>query len=75
LGRDRSAGPDQHSTVLIDGEPFRIDDFSFQIVEICVIEIESTLESTVRQPLLTLQQLKDLGQECIKRHHGSFTGA
>jgi hypothetical protein len=75
LGRDCSASPDQHFTVLIDGEPFRIDDFSFQIVEVRVIEIESALEGTVRQPLLTLQQLKDLGQEFIKRHHGSFTGA
>jgi hypothetical protein len=55
LGRVCRASPDQHFTVLIDGESFRVDDFSLQIVEVRVIEIESALEGTVRQPLLTLQ--------------------
>ncbi len=72
-GRDCSASPDQHFTVLIDGEPFCIDDFSFQILEVRVIEVEPSLEGPVREPLVALQQFEDLGQELVKRHYGSFT--
>src|SRR5438132_9529421 len=68
LRRRRAPSPDQDSALLITGQLFGHDDFVFQVFEVIVVQVEPTLEGSVRHPPLTLEQVKHLGQELVKGH-------
>src|SRR5215510_9285555 len=67
-------GPNQDSAVLIEGQAFGVAEFVLQIIQVGVVQAKSPLESPVRNALLTLQDLNDLGQDLFKGHcHPSAT--
>src|SRR5262249_2042554 len=60
--------PDQHGTVLIHSELLGLDDLSFKVFEIVLVEVEAALQRPIRHPPVAPQQVKHLGQELVKRH-------
>ncbi len=60
--------PDQDSAVLIKGQVFGIDEFFLQIVQVGVVQCKPPFERPIRDTLLALQHLDDLGQDLFKSH-------
>src|SRR5215467_14230277 len=67
-GHRRIPGPDQHSASLVHGELFGLDDFSFEVFEVVLVEVEAALERPIRHPPVAPQQVKHPGQDLVKRH-------
>jgi hypothetical protein len=56
----RAARPDQHVTVLVDGDALGLDELGFQVLQVLVVEIEAAFERTIGDPPLALEQLEHL---------------
>jgi hypothetical protein len=59
--------PNETSSFVIDNW-VNIEDFVLQIVEIVVIEVKSSFESTIRYPSLAFEKVNDLGEHLIEGH-------
>ena len=59
--------PDQDSAVLIKGQVFGIDELFLQIIQVGVVQCKPPFERPIRNTLLALQRLDDLGQDLFKR--------
>jgi len=66
--RARFPNPHQPSASFIDNLRRGEQDFVFQVVEIVVIEVKSSLEGTIRYPPLAFQEVDNLGEHLIKGH-------
>ena len=71
--RPSSPSPDQDAPLLVDRQSLRLDDFRFEVVEIRVIQAKPALQGVVGDAALALEELEDLGQECIKGHRRPST--
>src|SRR5262249_22189915 len=60
--------PDQHFAVLIGGEPLALDQFHLHIIQRLVIELELSLEQTVRHATALAQESHDLIHDRDKVH-------
>jgi hypothetical protein len=58
FGGGRLTGPDQHLAILIDGQPFGIDQLSFQVLEVFFIQVEAPPEGAVGHAPVALQQVE-----------------
>src|SRR5262245_20436211 len=67
-GRSSFARPDQHSTILVNGQLVHLDDFDLQIFEILVIQAKLVLQGTIRYPSLALEHGECLSQDLLKCH-------
>ncbi len=65
----RCTGPDQDPATLIDRQLPRLDNFSFQILKICLIKIELALQRPIGDPLMLLEDLQDPLEYVIEVHH------
>jgi hypothetical protein len=66
--------PDQDAIILITGKPFRLNKVDLQVFDVVVIQVKSAFYGAVRDPLLTLKQLDNLGDQCVIFHGECSTG-
>jgi hypothetical protein len=52
----------------VDRQPLGVDQFGFEVVQIVVVEAKPTLQGSVGDAALLLQQRQDLREYVIKRH-------
>src|SRR5262249_17458201 len=64
--------PDQHSAVLIDGKLARLDDFCLQVLKVRIIKFKLSLESPIRDPLMTLEECEYLIEHRVEVHAQSL---
>src|SRR5262245_3375114 len=68
-GRRWPAGPHKHSTVFIDSEALGLNKFSFQVLDILVVQVKAALERSVGHPILAPEQIEHLRQDLVKCHN------
>ena len=59
----RCASPHETPTFVIDHR-VNVENFIFQVVEVVVIEVEASFESTIGHSSLPFQECDDLGRGC-----------
>jgi hypothetical protein len=70
-----SPSPDQHLAPFINGQPLGLDDLGLELLEIILVEVESSLERPIGCPPLPLEYIEHLRQDLVKCHpRSSVTG-
>jgi hypothetical protein len=69
-----ATGPDQDTAILINRHTLSLNEFSFQIVQIRIIELELTLEGAIGQAPPALQQSDRLVEDLLKGHYTPSQG-
>src|SRR5262245_18631841 len=67
-GHVRTPRPDQDAAVLIHCQALALNEFGFQIFQICVIELELPLEGAIGQAPPTLEHSYRLVEDLLKGH-------
>src|SRR5262245_16466554 len=63
------ANPHQHPPIFINGQPLGLYDFRREVCQVVIIDLQSTLQRTIGDPSITLEQHQDLFEMFVKRHH------
>ena len=66
--RARTSCPDQHPTVFIHSQALALDQFGFQIFQICIVELELPLEGAIGQAPPALEHGYRLVEDLLKGH-------
>src|SRR5439155_18165547 len=64
----RRTAPHQDTACLVGSQPLGVDEFGFEVVEVGVIEVKSTLQGAIGDTALALEDLEYLREHLIKRH-------
>jgi hypothetical protein len=62
------ASPHEDTILLIHSQFLGVDELVFHRLKEVVIKLEANLQSTIRDPFLTLEQFKYLGEDFIEGH-------
>jgi hypothetical protein len=75
LRRRGRTAPDQHNTIFVNREALCLDNLSFEILKIFIVQVEAPFQSSIRDSPLTLQQVEHVSQHLIECHTSYSTGS
>jgi hypothetical protein len=61
--------PDQNRPIFVDGQPSRLDNFGFQVLDVVISETVLPLQGAISHTSMALEKVQDGIEPLVKIHH------